>query len=123
MAAEFSIDDVRQWEIWQVYWDHGDGTGKDRPALAITTAEQNRVAGFARFVKITGEHHPDVPCRLQISSGDPHFPHTGLDYTSWIHFLDDGRITSSNLKFRRGHISALTAAYLRMRLMKLAGLK
>jgi len=50
-----SIADVRQWEIWRVYWDHGDGTGKERPALAITTSEQNQKNGYARFIKITGE--------------------------------------------------------------------
>lgn len=112
----FSILDVRQWEIWQVWWDHGDGTGKARPALAITTSAQHASAGFARFLKITSEDHPDVPCRLKLGSTDPHFRHTGLDVTSWIHFLDSNKITDEMLLKRRGHINAITAAYLQRRL-------
>ena len=120
MAAAHSIADVGQWEIWQVYWDHGDGTGKDRPAVAISTPAQNNANGYARFVKITGEDHPEVPCRLKIDPRDQHFAHTGLDHRSWIHFLDDNKVAAADLRYRRGHISAWTVVYLRMRLEKLS---
>ena len=92
MADSHSIADVRQWEIWHVYWDHGDGTGKDRPALAITTTAQSVAAGHVRFLKITGQDHPKVPRRVMIDSRNPDFRHTGLDCTSWIHLLDDKKI-------------------------------
>ncbi|HXE52343.1 MAG TPA: type II toxin-antitoxin system PemK/MazF family toxin [Tepidisphaeraceae bacterium] len=121
-ASSPFLSDVCQWEIWQVYWVHEDGTGKERPALAFSTSAQNQASGYVRFLKITSEDHPDVPCRLQISASDSQFPHTGLDKTSWIHFLDEQKVPAANLRFRRGHINALTAAYLTRRLQKLIGM-
>ena len=119
MSSSPTIADVRQWEIWQVYWDHGDGTGKDRTALAITTSTEN-ASGTAIFVKITKQDHPNVPCRVKIDKSDPHFKHTGLTQTSWIHCLDDNPITNAELRFRRGTISPFTAAYLKILFQKLA---
>lgn len=117
MAEELpEAADVRQWEIWQVYWKHEDGTGKERPALAVSTSAQNAATGTVRFVKITGQDHPEVPGRLQISSTDAHFPHTGLNTTSWIHLFDDQIVAASELRHKRGSVSALTAAYAAMRL-------
>ncbi len=122
MADVPSIVDVRQWEIWQVYWGHEDGTGKERPALAVTTAEQSVAAGHIRFLKITGQDHPEVPCRVMIDSRYPDFRHTGLDCTSWIHLLDDQKIPEASLRYRRGHINRLTAAYIGLRLSALLNL-
>ena len=114
-----SLGDVRQLDIWRVYWNHPDGTGKPRPALAVSTTAQSVAAGYATFLYITSQDHPEVPCRLQISASEPLFPHTGLDSTSWVHFLDDQKITEACLRERLGKIDAFRAAYLKLRLAKL----
>jgi hypothetical protein len=106
-----TIHDVKQWEIWEVYWKHEDGSGKYRTALAVSTATQNAANGYVRFVKITGQDHPEVPCRLMIDPRDSYFPHTGLIKKSWIHILDDQPITDAQLSKRYGTISPLTAIW------------
>jgi hypothetical protein len=121
MPDPLSISDVRQWEIWQVRWDHDDGSSKDRPAISISTTTEVAAQGFARFLKITKEDHPEVPCCLKISSTEPQFRHTGLDVTRWIHCLDDQTVDAGGLRYRRGHVNALTAAYISARLTNWAG--
>jgi len=111
-----TIHDVKQWEIWHVYWDHQDGSGKDRPALAISTPAQNAANGYVTFLKITGEDHPNVPCRLAIDPKDSYFKHTGLTKKSWIHILDSREITDAELRFKDGNISPLTAVWVGIKL-------
>jgi hypothetical protein len=111
-----TIHDVKQWEIWHVYWDHGDGTAKDRPAVAVSTSSQNAANGYVTFLKITGEDHPGVPCRLMIDPIDSHFSHTGLTKKSWIHILDDQRIVDAQLRHRDGTVSPLTAIWVGLKL-------
>jgi len=103
-----SIAEVRQWEIWYVDWPHEDGTRKRRPALAISTSQQNAAQGFARFAKTTGQNHPGVPGRLAISPEDAHFKYPGLSELSWIHPTDVEKIYDAQLSEKRvGYISPL----------------
>lgn len=118
MGDQPSISDVCQWDIWQVFWPHDDedskSEGKERPALAISTAAEISIQGFAEFIKITGQDHPKI-LRLCISSAEPTFRHTGLDYTSWVHYMDNAKLQDADLRYRRGRASAMTAAYFKMR--------
>jgi mRNA-degrading endonuclease toxin of MazEF toxin-antitoxin module len=116
-----TIDEVKQWDIWHVYWDHGDGTGKERPAVAVSTGEQNAKNGYVTFLKITGEDHPEVPCRLLIDPRDSHFPHTGLHKKSWIHILDAQNIPEAGLRQKNGTVSPLTAIWVGKQLRGLGG--
>ena len=55
--------------------------------------------------------HPEVPSRIVIRSTEPNFRATGLDCTSWIHYLDGNKIWDGHLHYRRGTVSIFTAAY------------
>ncbi len=112
-------NDVFQWEIWYVDWPHDDGGSKDRTVLAISTNSENVSEGFVRFVKITGEDHPGVPCRLCLEPRDVDFKHTGLVKKSWIHFTDIKKIHGNQLRRRIGHVGVFTAVYANFLLSKI----
>ena len=73
-----SLSDVLQWEIYYVDWLHEDGSSKERTALCASTPEEIAHQGFARFLKITGQDHPEVPCRIKIDPKDTYFNTRGL---------------------------------------------
>jgi hypothetical protein len=108
-----SLSDVRQWEIYYVDWLHEDGTSKERTALCVSTPEEIAAQGLARFVKITGQDHPEVPCRMKIDEKDAYFRHTGLSKTSWIHYAEEQNIPQEKLRNRKGQIGPFTVAFLK----------
>src|SRR5882757_1113695 len=105
-----SLADVRQWEIYYVNWKHEDGSSKERTALCVSTPTEIARDGFARFVKITGQDHDKLPCRLRISATDQYFRYTGLTKTSWIHYTEEQNITQMELRNRVGQIGPFTIA-------------
>ena len=101
-----SITDVKQWDIWWVYWPHEDGEpgdGKGRPALAISLPGDNAARGYVEFVKITSQNRSDVPLRLAIMPTDQHFRHTGLTKPSWIHYSEEWQIPRERPRLSDGN--------------------
>jgi len=97
-----------QWEIWDVNWQHEDGTGKRRPALLISSTEYNSQNDALWFVKISSVRH-NVPFRLESRLDEPAFAGTGLTKTSYFYIADARPIGKPSIFRRRGALSAFAA--------------
>ena len=91
---------VLQWEIWDVEWEHEDGTSKARPALVVSSTAFNAGNDAIWFAKISTKEH-DVPHRLELATSDPAFSRTGLAAHSYFYLANVRQITRSKI-YRRG---------------------
>lgn len=97
-----------QWEVWQVNWDHEDGTIKDRPVIILSstaTAQANQEIWVAKFTKSRKE----IPFRIEFKDSDPSFPETGLSKTCYLYIAEARKIPKSAFLHRRGKLSVLSA--------------
>jgi mRNA-degrading endonuclease toxin of MazEF toxin-antitoxin module len=98
-----------QWEIWQVDWEHEDGTSKARPVLILSStsaAESGDQIWVAKFTKTMS----DVPFRIEFSRSDPSFRETGLNETCYLYLAEARKVPKSRFLYRRGRLPVLSAA-------------
>jgi len=95
-----------QWQIWQVKWDHEDGTSKDRPALLFSPSINNLVNDYW-FLKITGEDHPS-PHKFLLEERDSAFASTGLKKDSYFYPEKVQKKKPNDLLYYRGYLGPLT---------------
>ncbi len=92
-----------QWEIWDVYWIHEDGTGKRRPALLISMDQENETRKDLAFLKISSQFR-NSRFRYEMMVSDPEFAVTGLKKSSYLYADQLQRIAKGNVLTRRGYV-------------------
>jgi|ERR1051326_6375332 mRNA-degrading endonuclease toxin of MazEF toxin-antitoxin module len=97
-----------QWEIWQVRWQHEDGTFKERPALLLSSSAYNQTHDDLWFAKISSVEH-NQPFRLELSPADPSFRQTGLTKRCFIYLANARKINKSAIGQQRGRLGLLSA--------------
>ncbi len=91
----------KQWEIWQVPWEHEDGTRKNRPALILSTNADIAASGRMICVKISSKPHP-IGFRIDIPEDDSSFSATGLTKKSYVYPAATQWFNKDELLWRRG---------------------
>ena len=97
----------KQWEIYQVQWEHEDGSMKERPALVISPTTDNQKRQYVWFMKITGTaiHSP----HFMLDPLDPAFSKTGLKKKSYFDILNVRKIPKNKILNLRGRVGQMTA--------------
>jgi mRNA-degrading endonuclease toxin of MazEF toxin-antitoxin module len=106
-----------QWEIWQVDWEHEDGTSKPRPALILSStrsANSSPEIWVAKFTKTRSE----VPFRIEFNRNDPSFKETGLTETCYLYLAEARRVSKGRFIRRRGKLPILSAVMVGFMLKK-----
>ena len=109
-----------QWEIWDVDWQHQDGTSKVRPALLIATGQQADSMGRLPFLQITGSEAKS-PHRYDFKTTASDFRQTGLTKDCFLYMNHFQWVEKADIKSRRGTISADLATALRPRIHLASG--
>ena len=98
-----------QWEIWQVVWEHEDGTSKNRPALILSSTSVAKVDTELWVAKFTKTDFP-LPFKMYFDRTAPSFKETGLTANCYLYLASARRIDKSKFLYRRGRLPVLSAA-------------
>jgi mRNA-degrading endonuclease toxin of MazEF toxin-antitoxin module len=109
------VQQLRQWDIWQVSWEHEDGTAKDRPALLFLPTATIHTLHSVPFIKISSKEHPS-PYRFTLEPTDGAFAATGLRKRSHFYLNLVQFIERSKLRYRRGMLGPMTSQLLDLRI-------
>jgi mRNA-degrading endonuclease toxin of MazEF toxin-antitoxin module len=112
--------EYRQWEVWRVTWDHGDGTSSRRPALLLTDDPATAPRATLRFMLISGVDHAGIP-RIRLSPGDPAFGMTGLTKTCFIYVASVKEIAKAEIAERLGVVPRYVANAVNAKLRDVRG--
>ena len=113
----FDSRTICQWEIWQVEWDHEDGTSKSRPALVLSSSTFNATNDEIWFAKISSKRH-HVAHVLELSTNDAAFRSTGLSGTSFFYLANTRKIHRSKIQRRRGILGTMSILMTRLAMAK-----
>jgi len=98
-----------QWEIWQAWWEHEDGTRKDRPVLILSSTPSANANDAIWVAKFTKTHFPGIPS-IKFVKGDPSFAQTGLSDTCYLYPSQARKIARAKFIRPRGKLSIFSAA-------------
>lgn len=112
-----SHDPIRQWDVWDVDWEHEDGTSKVRPCLVLSSNqfnEQSDKIWISRFrsAKL------DIPYRIEFNKDDASFAATGLSKTCHLYPAQARSVSRSRFTRRRGKLLSYNSMMLAILVQK-----
>ncbi len=110
---------IKQWDIWQVHWQHDDGGSKPRPALVLSSKEFNEAHGFAWFARISSSVF-DAP-HYEFRRADPFFEQTGLDKDCRLYYTEVQALEEDRLLYYRGGLDRYTSWEVDMKMREATG--
>ena len=104
----YSGTEYHQWEIWQVDWQHEDGTSKERPALLFSSDKFNKEHDELWFAQIRSRHLRDR-YYWEFKTTDPNFRATGLTKSCFLYMTRVQKISKSKIRRYRGYLPSFAA--------------
>lgn len=98
----------RQWEIWEVEWDHDDGTKKNRPALIVSSTTYNATNNRVWVAMMSTKRH--TAPKVAFDPQDPGWPQTGLRRPCYCYVTNVREVDKSKLLRLRGFVTQMRAA-------------
>jgi hypothetical protein len=98
-----------QWEIWQAWWEHEDGTKKARPVLILSSTNLANSGDEIWVAKFTKSFIEGISA-IKFTKGDASFPETGLRDDCYLYPPLARRLKADAFIRKRGRLPILSAA-------------